>query len=151
MVRSITGSSGSVHIARGRQQVWKQVHVTLRPKSRGCHLVTNELRASLDENLKDMEMGLAHLWMMHTSASLTVNENCDPSVRTDMESAMNRIVGSGHKFFTHMDEGDDDMPAHVKSSLMGAGLTIPIAKVQIRMYACVAWTRSKEEMCCLRD
>lgn len=144
MVRNIMSSGSSVHVVRARHPVWKQVQVSLRPKARGCHLVTNELRDSLDANLRDMEMGLAHLWIMHTSASLTVNENCDPSVRTDMESSLNRIVGSGHKLFTHMDEGDDDMPAHVKSSLMGAGLTIPISKVG--MSTCVyldliCWSR----------
>ena len=129
MVRNIMSGASNVQVIRGRQPVMKQVRVALRPKARGCHLVTEELRDSLDTNLTDMEMGLAHLWIMHTSASLTVNENCDPSVRTDMESSLNRIVGSGHKLFTHMDEGEDDMPAHVKSSLMGAGLTIPISKV----------------------
>jgi len=88
--------------------------------------VTDEILAQLPE-LRGLRVGLAHLFIQHTSASLTVNENADPSVRSDMEAHFNRQVPDGAPYFTHTLEGGDDMPAHLKATMIGAGLTIPVA------------------------
>ena len=88
--------------------------------------MTDEILAQLPE-LRGLRVGLAHLFIQHTSASLTVNENADPSVRGDMEAHFNRQVPDGAPYFTHTLEGDDDMPAHLKATMIGAGLTIPVA------------------------
>jgi secondary thiamine-phosphate synthase enzyme len=104
---------------------WHQTIVHLRARARGFHLVTDELVAQMPQ-LKSLRVGLAHLFIQHTSASLTINENADPTVRTDFERWTREVVPDGAKYFAHDAEGDDDMPAHVKASLFGAGLTIPI-------------------------
>ncbi|KAJ1961303.1 hypothetical protein IWQ62_003915 [Dispira parvispora] len=103
---------------------WFQKKITLSAKRRGCHLVTQDIVGQLAE-LRDFNIGLANVFLMHTSASLTLNENCDPDVRTDMESALNRLAPENVRYI-HADEGPDDMPGHIKSSLFGASLTIPI-------------------------
>ena len=105
---------------------WQQTIVRLRPRPRGFHLVTDELMAAV-HGLGALRVGLAHLFIQHTSASLTINENADPTVRTDFERWAREVVPDGARYFAHDTEGDDDMPAHVKTSLFGAGLTIPIA------------------------
>ena len=92
-------------------------------RCRGYHLITSMILKKLGE-LPDA--GLLNLFIQHTSAALTINENADPSVRTDFESAVNRIVPEGASYYTHTLEGNDDMPAHVKSSLVGPSLTIPV-------------------------
>lgn len=102
---------------------WFQKTVTLAARKRGCHLVTDEVLREVD--LNNFEVGMCNVFIQHTSASLTLNENYDPDVRTDMESTLNRIVPEG-KQYIHDSEGPDDMPAHVKTSLIGASLTIPI-------------------------
>ncbi|KAJ3030973.1 UNVERIFIED_CONTAM: hypothetical protein HDU68_007173 [Siphonaria sp. JEL0065] len=107
--------------------VWLQKSIRLSAKPRGCHLITSEVLNHISEDLQKVNIGICHVFIQHTSASLTLNENADPSVRVDMETTLNRIVPEG-KHYTHDDEGDDDMPAHVKSSLMGASLSIPIAR-----------------------
>lgn len=110
---------------------WYQRVVTLAPKRRGCHLVTDEFLGSkgLTDDIAAIEIGLAHFFMQHTSASLTLNENYDPDVTLDMEDALNRVapesVPGGYR---HSMEGKDDMPAHVKSTLVGASITVPSAK-----------------------
>jgi secondary thiamine-phosphate synthase enzyme len=104
---------------------WSQHEITLRPRSRGVHLVTSEIVEALPE-LKDLRIGLAHLFLRHTSASLTLNENASPDVRRDFESWLNVTVPEDFAW-THTLEGSDDMPAHVKASLMGASLSLPIA------------------------
>lgn len=104
---------------------WHQTIVHLRARARGFHLVTDELVAQMPQ-LKTLRVGLAHLFIQHTSASLTINENADPTVRTDFERWTREVVPDGARYFAHDAEGDDDMPAHVKASLFGAGLTIPI-------------------------
>jgi secondary thiamine-phosphate synthase enzyme len=104
---------------------WHQTIVHLRPRARGFHLVTDELLAGVPD-LRRIRMGLAHLFIQHTSASLTINENADPTVRSDFERWTREVVPDGARYFAHDAEGDDDMPAHVKASLFGAGLTIPI-------------------------
>jgi secondary thiamine-phosphate synthase enzyme len=104
---------------------WSQHEITLRPRPRGVHLVTSEIVEALPE-LKELRIGLAHLFLRHTSASLTLNENASPDVRRDFESWLNVAVPEDFAW-THTLEGSDDMPAHVKASLMGASLSLPIA------------------------
>lgn len=105
--------------------MWFQKTVNLKPRSRGFHLVTNEIEAQLPE-LTELQVGLAHLFIQHTSASLTINENADPTVRQDFESQLNQMVPENMAYYRHTLEGSDDLPAHIKSSLMGSNLTIPI-------------------------
>ncbi len=105
--------------------MWIQKNLTLKAKARGFFLVTDEIVQQLPE-LKKMQIGLAHFFLQHTSASLSINENADPSVRHDFESYFNRVAPENAAYFTHTLEGSDDMPAHLKSSLLGVSLTIPI-------------------------
>eukprot|EP01023_Acetabularia_acetabulum_P049604 TRINITY_DN5302_c0_g1_i7.p1 TRINITY_DN5302_c0_g1~~TRINITY_DN5302_c0_g1_i7.p1 ORF type:complete len:216 (-),score=29.84 TRINITY_DN5302_c0_g1_i7:197-844(-) len=104
--------------------VWLQKEVNLKPYSRGCHVITREIYKQMQE-LSEMEVGIANIFILHTSASLTINENASPDVPMDLNDSLDRIVPEG-RMYRHLDEGYDDMPAHVKSSLMGASLTIPI-------------------------
>jgi secondary thiamine-phosphate synthase enzyme len=104
---------------------WSQREITLRARPRGVHLVTSEIVEAVPE-LKELRIGLAHLFLRHTSASLTLNENASPDVRRDFESWLNVAVPEDFAW-THTLEGSDDMPAHVKASLMGAALSLPIA------------------------
>lgn len=105
--------------------MWQQSVVTLRERSRGFHLVTDEIVAGVS-GLQDCRVGLLHLWLQHTSASLTVNENADPAVRRDFERFFNRLVPQGVTGFEHNDEGPDDLPAHFKASLLGCQLILPV-------------------------
>jgi secondary thiamine-phosphate synthase enzyme len=105
--------------------MWIQRDIDLEPRPRGFHLVTREILAALPE-LRDMRVGLMHLLIRHTSASLTLNENASPEVRRDFETWVNAAVPESFAW-THTLEGDDDMPAHVKGSLMGFELTLPIS------------------------
>jgi len=105
---------------------WFQKEIKLRPQSRGFHLITNEVLSQLPE-MANIKIGLAHLLLKHTSASLTLNENFDPDVRGDMESFFNHTVKENEPDYLHTSEGVDDMPAHIKSSLLGTSLTIPIS------------------------
>ena len=111
---------------------WLQKELTLKPRSRGFHLVTREIVEQLPE-LREFETGLLHVFILHTSASLTLNENADPDVRRDMESYFNRAVPENAPYFVHTLEGPDDMPAHIKASMMGSGLTIPVASGALRV------------------
>ncbi len=104
---------------------WTQTIVCLRARPRGFHLVTDELFSQVPD-LKKIRIGLVHCFIQHTSASLSINENADPSVRTDMERWTREAIPDGARYFVHDAEGDDDMPAHVKASLFGAGVLIPI-------------------------
>ncbi len=108
----------------------KQIEIKLPSFNRGWHLITGHVTNELG---KLPEKGLLQLFIHHTSAGLSINENADPSVRTDMESIMNHIVPEGLSFLTHTMEGPDDMPAHVKSSLVGASLTIPISNHRLKL------------------
>ena len=105
--------------------LWHQAQIRLKPRPRGFHLITGELLAALPE-LGKFEIGLAHFFIQHTSASLSVNENADPDVRADLARWIDRAVPEDAPYFEHTAEGADDMPAHVKSSLLGASVTIPI-------------------------
>lgn len=101
----------------------QQVEFALRPRPRGFHLVTDEVLRQLPELPRT---GLLHLFIKHTSCGLSVCENADPDVRTDLESIFNRLVKERESYYEHVLEGDDDMPAHAKSVLVGVELTLPI-------------------------
>lgn len=104
-----------------------QKEITLKPKSRGFHLITDEIISQIKE-LKEIKIGIANIFIKHTSASLTINENADPTVRSDMEKYFNRIVPeSDAKLYEHTYEGLDDMTSHIKSTLIGTSLNIPIS------------------------
>jgi len=105
---------------------WVQKRITLSRRGRGFFLVTNELITKLPE-LNDFTVGMVHFFMQHTSASLTLNENADPTVRDDFESFFNDTVPETAPYWIHTYEGPDDMPAHIKASVLGNGLTVPIA------------------------
>jgi secondary thiamine-phosphate synthase enzyme len=106
--------------------MWLQREVTLEPRPRGFHLITREVLVALPE-LHEIAVGLMHLLLRHTSASLTLNENASPDVRRDLDAWFDRAVPERSDLWTHTLEGPDDMPAHVKASLLGATLTLPIA------------------------
>lgn len=102
-----------------------QKEIQLRSFPRGFHLITSEIMDQFPE-IKNFNIGIAHLLLKHTSASLTLNENFDPDVRRDFESYFNHTVKENEPYYTHTSEGRDDMPAHIKSSMLGTSLTIPI-------------------------
>lgn len=105
---------------------WFQKELTLAPRSRGFHLITREIVAAVPE-IGRFGVGLAHLFIRHTSAALALNENADPTVRADMEAAFNRLAPENAPYYTHTNEGPDDMPAHLKAVLLGSSLTVPIS------------------------
>ena len=105
---------------------WFQKEVTLSPRPRGFHLITREIVAAVPE-IGRYSVGLAHLFIRHTSAALALNENADPTVRADMEAYFSRLAPENAPYFTHTLEGPDDMPAHLKAVLLGSSLTIPIS------------------------
>ena len=107
--------------------MWFQKELSLGEKQRGFHLVTQEILDQLPE-LRNFRIGFAHLFLKHTSASLTINENADPDVRADLESHFNKMVPERAPYFTHTQEGPDDMPAHLKSSILGNTLMLPISR-----------------------
>lgn len=107
--------------------MWVQKEFRLKARARGFHLITDEVVQQLPE-LANIDVGLLHVLIKHTSASLTINENADPTVRRDFESFFNRAVPEDQALYMHDDEGSDDMPAHLKASLLGANLTIPVSK-----------------------
>jgi secondary thiamine-phosphate synthase enzyme len=107
--------------------VWAQREVTLRARPRGFHLVTDEVLEVVPE-VGSMRVGLVHVFMRHTSASLTLNENASPDVRRDFESHFDAAVPEDAPYWTHTLEGPDDMPAHIKASVLGPSVTIPIAR-----------------------
>jgi secondary thiamine-phosphate synthase enzyme len=105
--------------------MWHQRQIRLRPQPRGFHLITREVAESVPE-LGELRIGLALIHILHTSASLTLNENASPDVRRDFESWFDRAVPETAPFWTHTDEGPDDMPAHIKASVLGPSLTLPV-------------------------
>jgi secondary thiamine-phosphate synthase enzyme len=111
---------------------WYQREITLTPKRRGFHLVTRDLLDRLPE-IQDFAVGLAHFFIQHTSASLALNENADPTVRQDMESHFNVIVPADAPYYIHTYEGPDDMPAHIKAVLLGSSLTLPISSGRLNL------------------
>ncbi|MEZ5950454.1 MAG: secondary thiamine-phosphate synthase enzyme YjbQ [Planctomycetaceae bacterium] len=110
-------------------QIWLQKQMSLSPRSRGFHLITREILTALPE-LRQMETGLLHIFILHTSASLTINENADPDVRVDLEASLHAIAPESFPY-VHTCEGPDDMPAHVKASLLGASLSVPVHRGEL--------------------
>ncbi|MCB0502880.1 MAG: secondary thiamine-phosphate synthase enzyme YjbQ [Bacteroidetes bacterium] len=107
-----------------------QYHIKLQPKSRGFHLITTEIL----ENIPSLpEKGIFHLYIQHTSAGLTINENADVSVRVDFENVFNRLVKENESYYTHTLEGSDDMPAHIKAALVGTSVSIPITNHRLNL------------------
>ncbi len=105
---------------------WFQQELVLAPRSRGFHLITHEIVAAVPE-IGRYTVGLAHLFIRHTSAALALNENADPTVRADMEAYFDRLAPENAPYYRHTIEGPDDMPAHLKAVLLGSSLTIPIS------------------------
>jgi secondary thiamine-phosphate synthase enzyme len=105
--------------------MWIQKEFSISAKNRGFHLITDEIQRAIPE-LSIIECGLLHLFIKHTSASLAINENADPTVRQDLESHFNTFVPEKAPYYRHDYEGDDDMPAHIKNCLLGSSVTIPI-------------------------
>jgi secondary thiamine-phosphate synthase enzyme len=101
---------------------WFQREITLAPKERGFHLITREIESQLPE-VRRFAVGLAHIFIQHTSASLALNENADPTVRQDMERHFNQLAPENAPYFSHTYEGPDDMPAHIKAVLLGSAST----------------------------
>ncbi len=112
--------------------MWIQKAISIRQKPKGFHLITSEILYQIPE-IKNISTGLLNIFIQHTSASLTLNENADPDVRVDMESYFNKTVPENASYYLHTSEGADDMPAHVKTSLLGASLTIPITKGKLNL------------------
>lgn len=102
-----------------------QKEITLSPKKRGFHLVTREIMEHLKE-LAQYSVGIVHIFICHTSASLTINENADPDVREDFETHFNKAVPENAPYYVHTLEGPDDMPAHIKASMLGSSVTLPV-------------------------
>ena len=109
----------------------QQTEFSLAAKCRGCHLVTHEVLDYLPKPLP--KMGMLNLFVKHTSCALSINENADPDVRTDMEKILNRMVKESEPYYDHTLEGADDMPAHAKSSLIGVSITIPITNGRLNL------------------
>jgi secondary thiamine-phosphate synthase enzyme len=112
--------------------MWIQKEFKLKARPRGFHLVTDEVLSAIPE-LQSIRCGLLNILLKHTSASLTINENADPTVRQDFESFFNKSVPEDEPYYRHDYEGSDDMPAHLKSSILGATLTIPITNGRLNL------------------
>lgn len=112
---------------------WLQRTIKLPACQRGFHLITNEIVSAMPE-ISELSIGQLHIFLQHTSASLTINENADPDVRVDLESSINAIAPENFPYI-HTMEGPDDMPAHVKSSLLGASLTVPVTDGKLNLGA----------------
>lgn len=109
-----------------------QTEILLQPKSRGFHLITDEILEALTE-LQEVKVGILQVFIKHTSASLTINENADPTVRADFESHFNEFVPELAPYYKHTYEGSDDMPAHIKASLLGNSVSIPVTNGRLNL------------------
>ena len=112
--------------------MWIQKTISLSPYSRGFHLITDRIVENIPE-MSQIKTGLLHLFIKHTSASLTINEDADSTVRTDFESHFNQLVPENQSYFQHTSEGSDDMPAHLKASILGSSVSVPIAKGKLAL------------------
>lgn len=112
--------------------MWLQKSVKLQAKPRGFHLVSDEILEALPE-ISSINVGLLHLFLQHTSASLSINENADSSVRRDMEAHFNQQAPEDAAYYEHTSEGSDDMPAHIKSALLGCEMNLPIAQGRLQL------------------
>ena len=111
---------------------WFQKEITLKPRPRGFHLITNEILDGFPE-IKQFKTGILHVFIQHTSASLTINENTDPSVRTDFESHFNVLIPEDAPYYEHTLEGPDDMTSHIKASILGSSVSVPITKGKLNL------------------
>ncbi|MDO6737174.1 secondary thiamine-phosphate synthase enzyme YjbQ [Wenyingzhuangia sp. 2_MG-2023] len=109
-----------------------QKEIQLAPKKRGYHLITNEILSAIPE-LKKLKIGQLQVFIKHTSASLTINENADPTVRLDFETHINKMIPEDMPYYMHDYEGSDDMPAHIKASMLGSSITIPISNGKLNL------------------
>jgi secondary thiamine-phosphate synthase enzyme len=112
--------------------MWIQKEIILKSRNKGFHLITDEILSYIPE-IKDIKIGLINILLKHTSASLTINENADPDVRSDMKKYFDKIAPENEKYFEHTSEGADDMPAHIKASLLGNSITIPISNGRLNL------------------
>ena len=112
--------------------MWLQKEIIPKPRNKGFYLITDEILSSIHE-IETIKIGLVSLLLKHTSASLTLNENADPDVRTDMKKYFDKIVPENKNNYEHTSEGADDMPAHIKSSLLGNSITIPISNGKLNL------------------
>ena len=112
--------------------MWKQKEIQLQARSRGFHIITREILDQLPE-LQDFNIGMMNIFIKHTSASLTINENADPTVREDFEAYFNCVAPENEPYYKHTLEGSDDLPAHFKSSMLGCSLNIPISNGRLAM------------------
>lgn len=106
--------------------MWAQKEIRLASYPRGFHLITDDIEQAVSAELHGLNVGVLHVFIKHTSASLTLNENADPTVRQDFERFFNHAVPENEPYYRHTDEGSDDMPAHLKSSLLGTSLSVPV-------------------------
>ncbi len=111
---------------------WYQKEISLGSKKRGFHLVTDEILRQIPE-IRNINRGMANIFIKHTSASLSINENADPTVRIDMETHFNKLAPENAPYYEHDTEGSDDMPAHLKSVLLGCSLNIPITNGELNL------------------
>jgi secondary thiamine-phosphate synthase enzyme len=109
-----------------------QKEITLRARNRGFHLITSEIVSQIPE-LQNIQSGLLHIFIKHSSASLTLNENADPTVRKDFESHFNKTIPENAPYYMHDTEGSDDMPAHLKASILGSSISIPITDGRLNL------------------
>jgi len=109
-----------------------QKEISIQAKSRGFHLITQEILSEIPE-IEKISIGTLHVFVKHTSASLTINENADPTVREDFESHINKMVPENAPYYKHTLEGSDDMPAHIKASMMGSSVSIPITNGRLNL------------------
>ena len=112
--------------------MWIQKEILLQPRQRGFHLITDEVINNIPE-LIDISIGSLSIFIKHTSASLTINEDADPTVRIDFESHFNEAVPENAPYYRHTIEGPDDMPAHLKSSILGSSITVPISDGKLNL------------------
>ncbi|MGB2741087.1 MAG: secondary thiamine-phosphate synthase enzyme YjbQ [Cognaticolwellia sp.] len=112
--------------------MWQQVELRLKPYNRGFHLITTDIGQALSE-LSPVRFGVLHLFIKHSSASLTINENADPTVRDDMERHFNKFVPENAPYYCHTCEGPDDMPAHIKASILGSSVSIPLTNGRMNL------------------
>ncbi|XP_042420400.1 UPF0047 protein YjbQ-like [Zingiber officinale] len=134
--RTLVVAAGGISsaVSEAMAAKWAQKTVVVPAQRRGCHLITPKIVEEIQQDLSGFKCGLAHLFLQHTSASLTINENYDSDVQSDTETFLNRIVPEGRSApWKHTLEGPDDMPAHIKSSMFGCALTIPITDGRLNM------------------
>lgn len=112
--------------------MWHQTKISLSPKSRGYHIITDEILSEVPE-IQNITTGIAHIFIQHTSASLTINENADPSVRRDFHTHFKRMVPEDTSMYEHTLEGPDDMTSHIKSSMLGSSVNIPITNGKLNL------------------